>query len=230
MQAWSLRDEIMLSIPKERLLILDLNGEKYKNHGGFYGYEYVCGSLHNFGGRTRLHGDIRKLARNKYLLQKREYGNVVGTGLFMEGIEQNPIYYDIAFILLTENAPLDIDKWVCELLIRRYGYDNEYYRKALSILLNSVYSEGTDGVEKSSIICARPAINVKKSGPNDGFEFPYDIMDLQKAVELLEAEKSDTHEYHYDLTDIKRQYLSDYAYSVYRKWEECVCVWVLSGL
>lgn len=224
MQAWSLRDEIMLSIPRKRLLVLDLNGEKYKEHNGFFGYEYVCGSLHNFGGRTRLHGDIRKAAQNKYTQQKNKYDNVVGTGLFMEGIEQNPYYYDLAFMLLTEKAAADIGKWSEEVLIRRYGSYNECYGKALNILLNSVYSKGTDGVEKSSIICARPAINVKKSGPNDGFEFLYETNDLQKAAELLESKKSDTFEYSYDLTDIKRQYLSDYAYCVYKKWRDAyVC-------
>lgn len=219
MQAWSLRDEIMLSIPKNRLLILDLNGEKYKDHNGFFGYEYICGSLHNFGGRTRLHGDIRKIAQNKYLLQKREYGNLVGTGLFMEGIEQNPYYYDVAFLMLTENTSLDMEKWAEEVLIRRYGSDHKCYRKVLHILLNSVYGKGTDGVEKSSVICARPAIHVKKSGPNDGFLFPYDIADLREAAEILEKEKADTCEYRYDLTDIQRQYLSDYAYSLYKEWE-----------
>lgn len=220
MQAWSLRDDMLLAIPKERMLVLDLNGIAYKQHDGYHGYDYVCGSLHNFGGRTRLHGDIRKLAQNKYLSQKAEYANVVGTGLFMEGIEQNPYYYDIAFSMLTESEPFDLGKWSEEVLTRRYGRCTDGYREALRVLLDSVYKEGTDGVEKSSVICARPAINVKKSGPNHGFDFPYDIEEIKRAFEKLSAEKSDTYEYRYDLTDIKRQYLSDYAYRVHLKWKE----------
>lgn len=218
MQAWSLRDEILLSAPKSRILVLDLNGEKYEKHEGFFGYDYVCGTLHNFGGRTRLHGDIPKAADNKYMLQKAKYANAVGTGLFMEGIEQNPLYYDLSFMLLTENIPVDLNKWSEDVLIRRYGRADESGRKALGILLNSVYAKGTDGVEKSSIICARPAVNVKKSGPNDGFEFPYAATELKKAIDLLESIKSDTCEYRYDLTDVRRQFLSDYAYTVYKKW------------
>lgn len=48
MQAWSMREDIVKAIPKESLLILDLNGSKTAANGG-WGYPVIAGNLHNFG-------------------------------------------------------------------------------------------------------------------------------------------------------------------------------------
>ena len=65
MQAWSLREPIVKAVPKENLLILDLNGAKSQQENACWGYPLVAGNLHNFGGRINLHGDLRLLASNK---------------------------------------------------------------------------------------------------------------------------------------------------------------------
>ena len=44
-----------------------------------------------------MHGDLRLLASNQYMTALKQYPNVCGSGLFMEAIEQNPVYYDLAF-------------------------------------------------------------------------------------------------------------------------------------
>ena len=102
MQSWSLREQIVKSVPKERLLILDIDGQKYKETDNFWGYEFVLGNIHNFGDRNTLHGSIKALADNPYAAL--DCDNCVGTGLFMEGIFQNPLYYDLAFQMLTEDS------------------------------------------------------------------------------------------------------------------------------
>lgn len=50
MQAWSLREPIVKAVPKENLLILDLNGAKSQQENACWGYPLVAGNLHNFGG------------------------------------------------------------------------------------------------------------------------------------------------------------------------------------
>lgn len=215
MQAWSIRKDIVSVIPKQNLLILDLNGESYSKNDNFWGYDFVLGNLHNFGGRIKLHGDLRLLAENKFASLKHDGLAVVGTGLFMEGINQNPVYYDLAFEMLTNDVKVDIGKWLDEYTVRRYTVDDENAKKAWRILLDTVYNVGTNGVENSSIICARPALDAKKSGPNGGFVFPYELKDIKLALEFLLKAESGTDGYKFDIADIERQILSDYAYKVY---------------
>lgn len=217
MQAWSIRKAIVEAVPQNRLLILDLNGSRYRGNDNFWGYPCVVGTLHNFGGRIKLHGSVKRLANNPYLEVKSHGANVVGTGLFMEGIEQNPMFYDLAFYMLTRNDTVNINDWIENYVYRRYQTTNIDACNAWNILLNSVYSEEKDEVEASSIICARPAVNVKKSGPNRGFVFNYDIKDLAKAVNFLLKVDASTDGYEFDLMDVTRQYLSDYGYLLYQK-------------
>ena len=227
MQAWSIRKDIACSVPKDRLLILDLAGGSYKGKENFWGYEFVAGNLHNFGGRIKLHGDLKLLAENAYEKLIKEELNVVGTGLFMEGIEQNPVYYDLAFEMLTKDHANSLEEWVEEYILRRYGRCEENAKIAWDILLKTVYAPGSNGVERGSAICSRPAVNLKKTGPGPGFLFPYGRKRLYQALQCLlkvgytredcalNMEKYVTDGYEFDVVDVLRQYLSDYAYELY---------------
>ncbi len=221
MQAWSIRKEIACVVPKEKLLILDLNGISYLKNENFWGYEFVTGNLHNFGGRTKLHGDLKLLTENQYAKLKQEKLAVCGTGLFMEGINQNPVYYDLAFEMMTADGPINIDTWLGKYAERRYGKYDRFTEEAWKILLCTAYAPGTNGVESSSVICARPAVRVKKSGPNKGFVVTYGNKRLAKAYRLLRKSAANTDGYAYDLTDIMRQILSNYALELYEKVSQC---------
>ena len=215
MQAWSIRKEIACAVPKDKLLILDLNGTAYQKNDDFWGYHFITGNLHNFGGRTKLHGDLALLAENQYLKLKSKQLSVCGTGLFMEGIYQNPVYYDLAFEMLTSDTATDITAWLNRYAERRYHSDAQTAKEAWQLLLRTAYAPGTNGVESSSVICARPAVRVKKSGPNNGFVVSYGNKRLVKAYQLLRRTHSTTDGYAYDLTDIMRQILSNYAFDLY---------------
>ena len=215
MQAWSIRKDIACSVPKDRLLILDLAGGSYKGRENFWGYEFVAGNLHNFGGRIKLHGDLKLLAENAYEKLVKEELNVVGTGLFMEGIEQNPVYYDLAFEMLTKDQAVDLEEWIQEYIVRRYGRYDDNAKKAWDILIKTVYAPGSNGVERGSAVCTRPAVNLKKTGPGPGFLFPYGRKRLYQALEYLLMADCATDGYEFDVVDVLRQYLSDYAYELY---------------
>lgn len=221
MQAWSIREEIATAIAKDKLLVLDLNGSRYQEKKGFWGYDFVVGNLHNFGGRINLHGDVPLLASNQYVVAKREFPNAVGTGLFMEAIEQNPLYYDLAFEMPFRSEAIDPVVWVNNYLQRRYkSKDTQRLREIASILLRGPYRKGTNGTENSSIIAARPALNVKKSGPNAGFNIPYPPDSLAYAWKLLLLESNRlkaSDGYRFDVMDIGRQVLSNLGQEMHKK-------------
>lgn len=222
MQSWSIRREIACALPEEKLLILDLAGEGHDKYQGFWGYPFVTGNLHNFGGRTALHGDLELLAQNSFSQIREEYPNVCGTGLFMEGINQNPVYYDLAFDMLTRCDQVKLSKWLDDYVIRRYGRREPSWQQAWKLLRHTAYAAGTNGVERSSIICARPAVNVKKSGPNDGLYVPYGNRRLLKALDFLLETPSNSEGYCYDVIDILRQTLSNYGQKLYAEVSEAI--------
>lgn len=220
MQSWSLREHIVKVVPKKDLLILDLNGVRSQQKNAFWGYPVVTGNLHNFGGRINLHGDLRLLTSNQYLSACENSPNISGTGLFMEGIEQNPVYYELAFEMPLHHQKVNIEQWLEKYAERRYGGISIHTVQAWKYLLEGPYCPGTNGTERSSIIAARPALNVKKSGPNFGLGIPYDPLLLLKAEELLLKEANrfkDSEPYRFDVVDVQRQLMSNLAQEIHKK-------------
>lgn len=216
MQSWSLREQIVKSVPKERLLILDLDGNKHSQTEEFWGYDFVLGTLHNFGDRNTLHGSIKALSDNAY--SALECDNCVGTGLFMEGIFQNPLYYDLAFQMLTEEKAIDLDEWLKDYAYRRYGSKEKCLVDAVKLLGESCYSENCTGRETGSVLCARPATDLRHTAPNDIHELRYDNKTLYRAAEmLLNSENSNKDGFAYDACDLVRQVLSNYIANLYDK-------------
>ena len=222
MQSWSLREAIVKAVPKEALLILDLRGSS-TSKAEFWGYPTVVGNLHNFGGRINMHGDLALLASNQYSKAKRLNPAVCGSGLFMEAIEQNPVYYELAFEMPCHPDSIDLRAWLKQYATRRYGAFSPATQKAWMLLLEGPYRQGTNGTEKSSIVAARPALDVKKSGPNAGLEIPYDPALIIRAQSLLleDADKlSASRPYRFDLVDVQRQMMTNLGQLIHRKAAE----------
>lgn len=219
MQAWSIREPIATQFPKDRLVVLDLNGSTYPNKKNFWGYPFVAGNLHNFGGRINMHGDLALLASNQYATARKKAPNAVGSGLFMESIVQNPVYYAMAFEMPMHRDTIRPSEWLDAYTVRAYGAESDAAQQAWAILLKGPYGPGTNGVESSSIVAARPAIDVKKSGPNAGFNIPYDPKSLYEAERLLlqDAEKLETSEiYRFDVVDVQRQIMSNLGQEIHK--------------
>lgn len=220
MQAWSLREPIVKAVPEEHLLILDLNGSKCTQRNACWGYPVVAGNLHNFGGRINMHGDLPLLAGNQYEAAVSLSPNVCGSGLFMEGIEQNPLYYELAFEMPLQKGKVELDGWLKEYALRRYGSKWENTHKALLLLLEGPYRPGTNGTELSSIIAARPALHVKKSGPNAGLGIPYSpwLLIEAQALMLKDVGVLKTSEaYRFDIMDLQRQIMTNLGQAIHKE-------------
>ena len=223
MQAWSLREDIVKAVPREDLLILDLNGGRTAKFNGLWGYPVVMGNLHNFGGRINMHGDLALLASNQYKKAKECYPNACGSGLFMEAIEQNPVYYDLAFEMPNQMDSVSLKPWLTAYAERRYGAKSAAAAQAMIYLLEGPYCRGTNGTERSSIVAARPALDVKKSGPNASLGIPYDpllVIQAQRAL-LKDADKlSASKPYRFDIVDVQRQLMTNLGQLIHKQAAE----------
>lgn len=217
MQSDSLSEKLVKSIPQGRCMILDLDGSKHIETDGFWGCDFILGTQNNIGGNNALHGSIKELAGNPYLREKKKYDNLAGTGMFPEGMEQNPLYYDLALEMLTENTERDLDEWLRSYTARRYGSDEECLIDAVMSLKDSCYSEKCTGRETGSVICARPSTELTHTAIGDTMELRYDNKLLFYAADsLLSAKSACKDGYSYDACDIVRQILSNHARILYK--------------
>ena len=116
-----------------------------------------------------------------------------------------------------------LEEWLNKYAERRYGAFSDAANKAWELLLAGPYRAGTNGVESSSIICARPAVDVKKSGPNAGFNIPYDPQSLIEAEVCLlqDAEQlKGSGPYRFDIVDVQRQIMSNLGQEIHKKAAE----------
>lgn len=214
MQTWSLREAIAQTFPKDRLLLLDLGGWNIKRFDSFWGYPYVAGVLHNYGGRVYMGGNLPFYGSNAHQLKSDPAnGQITGIGLFPEAIEHNPVVYDLATeITWMKEAPV-LKEWIRQYARARYGQLPASVDKGWDILLQTVYCEKAGRLPSTEgVMCARPALTIKKVAANGDLSRPYDTKQLWDAVEAFlqsadELKNSDT--YRFDLVDIMRQCMSD---------------------
>lgn len=220
MQGWTPQKDIVSAIPKDRLLILDLDSDRTaKEYFWIHenGYNIITGMLHNFGGKNAMQGHLQDHCKNNFYKLKQKGINVLGTGMFMEGIEQNPVIYDLQFQMLTEKEPVDFEKWLDNYILRRYGAFNDTLKSVWSILLKTCYRN--DGYEENrvgSCLASRPQLMPVMTGPCCYSKVHYDTKEFEKAVKLfasLSDELGDNDAYQYDLCDMTRQALSNKFYT-----------------
>jgi alpha-N-acetylglucosaminidase len=219
MQGWTIREGIVKGIPADRLLVLDLTGEKWRETQTFWGRPWVVGVLHNFGGRTSTGANLPAIAANApALLSKPEGGRLVGLGVFPEAIEQNPVVYDLALDLAWRSTAPDLPLWMRGYVTARYGTDLPDAQRAWKLLLDSVYSQHSSSPAMESPIGARPALALDRASAWGDFVRDYDPGDVWSAWERLQASSatlSRVDTYRYDLVDVGRQALADLSVPVY---------------
>lgn len=217
MQSWSMRKTIAKAVPKDRLLILDINSCKSKTFAMPKNYNVVAGQLHDFGGKNAMQGKLVLGSKNPYHTLKKSRANLVGSGMFMEGIEQNPVIYEMQFDLLTLDKPLDFNKWLDDYIDRRYSNpDNQTFKKLRGVwdtLIETCYKDS--GYSENGVgtaIAARPSLENALGSPCDSIKNFYDRKKFETCVKsmlsLAETLKN-SDGYQFDLYDMTRQALSN---------------------
>lgn len=175
------------AVPEGRLLLLDLWAEHapvWDDGRGIKNTPWLWSAVHNFGGRFSVHGDLHGLvrdlggvldaARSAHASRSGDsggagqhgattggggVGRLVGTGLAMEAIENNPVFYELATDLTWRTR--EVDAWVGDYARQRYGLSEappstiEGAEQAWQVLLTTLYRPGASRSTPSPLI-ARP--------------------------------------------------------------------------
>ena len=227
-QAWQAnpRQEMIDHLNTGDIIILDLWSEVLPQWGdpdsqwfrkeGFGKHQWIWCNLLNFGGNVGMYGKMEKVIQGWELSNDHLLGvNKTGVGATMEGIENNPIMYELLYELPWRNEGINLNEWLNGYCQYRYGQSIQEVEKVWKILSQTAYAckRYQEGVTES-VLCARPALEVPTVSSWGGAVIYYDTDYFEEAWPLLLSAKDqlghlDT--YNYDLADYTRQVLANRA-------------------
>ena len=203
------------------------NAAKWRDTGDdcyYQGRPYIYCMLHNFGGRSGLHGRL-ETTMDGYFQALAKNNNCQGIGATPEGTETNPILYDMLFELpwMDVNNRPTADEWLEEYTYSRYGVSAETAPNALAALQNlkksvwdcKVNQQGTS----EAVILARPDWTINSVSAWSTSAIYWDTQDVRLAADqfisvadfFTDQSADGTVNYNYDVIDVIRQAMVDYA-------------------
>jgi len=226
-QSWqgNPRKEALEAVPKGGYLILDLFSDGLpKWRKGYDGHDFAWCMLHNFGGRTGMHGRLESTMKDYFDALERYPETLKGIGATPEGIETNPILYDALFELPWMEED-ECHGWISGYTSARYGVASERMEKAWKLLASSVLDCPTSqqGVSEP-VVCARPSLKVKSVSEWSTCRIYHDTDKVREAGALMLTEKQRLAEhpnYRHDIVDVVRQALTDSSYFLLERIGKC---------
>lgn len=220
LQAWKDNpfDALLQGLQRDRILVLDLDGLNWETRKGFNHSPWVWGLINNFGENTGMFGNLKRIASEPPRAFASPYGRMMkGIGAIMEGVNNNPVVYDLLFEMAWHNEPVDIRQWLHGYAEYRYGKTTPELDRAWQLLLETVYSTAGRG---ESIFCARPSLQVKSVSTWGSTKTGYDPNKLEEAArEFLQPAKElkDVDAYQVDAVDLARQVIANRGLDVYHR-------------
>ncbi|XP_051117380.1 alpha-N-acetylglucosaminidase [Andrographis paniculata] len=239
---------LLHSVPFGKMIVLDLFAEVHpiwKSSSQFYNTPYIWCMLHNFGGNIEMYGLLDAVASGPIDARVSDNSTMIGVGMCMEGIEQNPVVYELMSEMAFRSDRFHLEEWLKSYSRRRYGKSILRLEEAWKILHATVYN-CTDGIadHNTDYIVKFPDWDPSAEHGNP------EITSDQKLVELRQKRRFLLHEtsslprphlwysngdsihalklfldagyevaevptYRYDLVDLARQSLSKLANEVY---------------
>ncbi|MEI8203114.1 MAG: alpha-N-acetylglucosaminidase TIM-barrel domain-containing protein [Bacteroidota bacterium] len=148
-------------VPDDKMIIIDLANESFhgwQEQDGFYGKNWICSYIHNYGGKTQLGGDLQLFASDApQMLATANHGKLCGFGISPEGINQNEVLYELLTDVAWIQKPFDLDRWIEIWCTSRYGKYTPEIKKAWGFLLKSIY--GPNGYFAPNLYQQRPSLN-----------------------------------------------------------------------
>jgi len=220
LQGWegNPKQELLHGLSRAHVIVLNMEGKDWENRKGFGGFPWVWGIINNFGENTGMFGDLPRIASEPIRARNGPYGpNMIGIGALMEGIDNNPVVYDLLFETAWADGAIDLRRWLSEYARYRYGENRREVDRAWQLLLDTAYKSGS---RAESVFCARPSLSVKRVSTWGTTHIPYDPDTFEQAARaFLRARDglSSIDAYQYDAVDIVRQVLANRGAAAYRK-------------
>ncbi|KAL2478430.1 alpha-N-acetylglucosaminidase family/NAGLU family [Forsythia ovata] len=139
---------LLHSVPFGKMIVLDLFADVkpiWKSSSQFYGTPYIWCMLHNFGGNIEMYGILDAVASGPIDAGISKNSTMIGVGMCMEGIEQNPIVYELMSEMAFRSDALQLEDWLITYSRRRYGKAVKQIETAWKILHHTIYN-CTDGI------------------------------------------------------------------------------------
>ncbi|KAL8227831.1 hypothetical protein R6Q57_015415 [Mikania cordata] len=238
---------LLHSVPFGKMIVLDLFADVkpvWESSSQFYGTPYVWCMLHNFGGNIEMYGVLDTLASGPIDARISDNSTMVGVGMCMEGIEHNPVVYELMSEMAYQKDKVNVEDWLKIYSRRRYGKAVKQAESAWEILHQSIYncSDGIADHNTDYIVKFPdwdPYLNIYSSFSKQNLitmhsnrrsiltesdltlpqpHMWYSANDVINALKhFIDAGKdlADSLTYRYDLVDLTRQVLSKHANQVY---------------
>jgi len=136
------------NVPDDGILILDYAND-YANSwepvNGFNGKQWVYGFVPNMGGKTAYTGDLNLYATGAAkTLASPNKNNLVGFSISGEGLENNTVIYELMTDAAWSKEPIDLDSWLKQFCINRYGSCPPKMIESWKLLRKSCYKDLVD--------------------------------------------------------------------------------------
>lgn len=144
-------EALLSEVPDDKMIIVDLGNDypkwvwhteqTWKVHEGFYGKRWIFSYVPNFGGKTLPTGDLEMYASASSEALASDYGSTLaGFGSAPEGIDNNDVIYELLADMGWTSGKIDLDSWITDYCMARYGYCDSNMTEAWKIFRNTVYS------------------------------------------------------------------------------------------
>ena len=228
-QAWGAnpRDKMIQGLEAGDMLVLDLHSEVRPQWGdpssdwyrkeGFGKHDWVYCMLLNFGGNVGLHGKMDALINGFYdaKADSRACQTLKGVGMTPEGIENNPMMYELVMELPWRAERFTRDEWLADYVRARYGADDESLQQAWKLLGGGIYNSPKEKIQQGtheSVFCARPGLDVYQvsswSEMKDYYQ-PQEVMEAARLMVAVADKYKGNNNFEYDLVDVLRQALAE---------------------
>jgi alpha-N-acetylglucosaminidase len=196
------------AIEDERMVVLDLFCEStpmWNRTEAFYGKPWVWCNIQTFGRTVRLGGSLGRILHDlPAARQDPGRGRLSGIGFVNEGLDDNPVVYDLLFEMAWRDEPVDLARWLAGYSRHRYGRADADAEAAWQILADTAYG-GENRIR--SIVETVPTLAPAPSVPYSNVRLAEAWRRLLDAADSLRAADA----YRFDLVHVARQVLANHA-------------------
>lgn len=196
-------------VPNDRMIALELMGESWPltgwyKHDGWYGKPWIWSIISNFGDNVSMFGGVTTIDENfRKVLASSEKGKLCGMGLMMEGLDYNPVTYQLVTDLMWEKEVPAQESWKKQYLKSRYGTLDEKVNEAWKSIFSYYYV--SPGLFEPNPIISRPALTNKEIRLKEEL-----VIGARQLIEASDKLK-DIDSYQFDVVNLSRQVFGQYA-------------------